>query len=92
MSTRFIIEDESHAELRSEHSTFAEAVEELKRLSAIPWDQPPNTAPCMSWKTCGRNYEIIEYETSNEPWRQIRRVPAFEINAKGVTWDPDFQI
>jgi hypothetical protein len=83
----FAIEDESHAEPQGEFSSFEEALAELRRRAAMPWDQPPNVAPCSSWKTCGRNYEIIEYDTSHTPWRQLARFPILEVSAKGPRWE-----
>jgi hypothetical protein len=90
MPVLFVIEDEAHAEQCSEHTTLAEAVDRLKQLSVLPWDAEPNLAPCTSWKTCGRRYEIIEYDTTSLPWKERRRIPALEINAKGVHWESDF--
>ena len=87
MVLRYCIEDEWHGELRSEHATLREAVAELERLAQIPWDAAPNLAPCQSWTKCGRRYEIIEYETSVEPWQVLRRLPALEVSAAGAVWD-----
>ena len=87
MDLRYFIEDELHAEMRSEHATLQDAVAELERLARVPWDVDPNTAPCQSWRTCGRRYEIIEYDTSSEPWRLLRRLPALEISAAGAVWN-----
>ncbi len=87
MSHRFYIEDDSHAEQYSVHETFEAAVRELERLARIPWDKEPNVAPCQSWKTCGRRYEIIEYDTSTTPWKMLSRVPALKVSAQGVLWD-----
>jgi hypothetical protein len=43
----FIIEDEQHAEPQSgEFESIADALAELKRRAMLPWDQPPNVAPC----------------------------------------------
>jgi hypothetical protein len=30
----------------------------------------------MSWKTCGRCYEVGEFEVGGEPWRELRRIGA----------------
>jgi len=76
------IEDELHSELIGEFSTRAEAVAELARLKRTPWDALPNLAPCMSWQTCGRNYELVEWEGS----RPMARTPALNISAAGVEW------
>ena len=82
----FVIEDESHAEQVSEHPSLGNAWEALRHLATIPWDCEPNVAPCKSWQTCGRNYEIIEYETSTQPWQELRRVAGLSVSAKGVVW------
>lgn len=91
MATRFIIEDTDHAEPLSQHGSLAEAWVELRRLSGIPWDQAPNIAPCTDWRSCGRSYEIIEFDTSLDPWREVQRVSGFGIRALGVVWAPDAQ-
>jgi hypothetical protein len=83
----FIIEDELHAEHQGgEFLTFADAIAELERRAAIPWDETPNLAPCKRWRTCGRRYEIIEFDMTVEPWRELRRFPALSIRAKGIEW------
>jgi hypothetical protein len=83
----FIIEDELHAEHQDgTFASFEQALAELKRRAALPWDQAPNVAPCTSWRTCGRNYEIIEFDDSALPWKQLSRVPALEVSAKGAKW------
>jgi hypothetical protein len=89
MHIQFIIEDQLHSEHRSEHLSLADAWAELKRLSCIPWNQAPNRAPCGSWKTCGRNYEIIEYDTSFNPWQLVRRIPGIEVNANELVWSTE---
>jgi len=82
----FVIEDETHCEPGSEFASRDAAVSELRRLAELPWDVPPNLAPCMSWRTCGRSYELVEYDDAREPWREIRRTAALEISAEGVRW------
>jgi hypothetical protein len=82
----FEIEDQLHAEHHSSHPTLAAAIAELRRLALIPWDQGPNLAPCTGWRNCGRQYEIVEYDTSSEPWRELQRLPALEIDSQGVRW------
>jgi hypothetical protein len=56
------IEDDAHAELQGEFDSFESALAELRRRALIPWDVPPNVAPCRSWKTCGRVYEVVEFD------------------------------
>lgn len=62
----FIIEDQLHASiLEGEYGTLDDALEEIRRLATVPWDRPPNVAPCSSWMTCGRDYVIVEYDDSD---------------------------
>ncbi len=82
----FVIEDERHAEPQGQFSTLSEALAELKRRAELPWDQAPNVAPCTNWQNCGRRYEIVEYDISTKPWRELHRTSALEISAKGVQW------
>jgi hypothetical protein len=64
-----------------------EAIVELERRAALPRDEPPNAAPCSNWKNCGRNYEVVEYDTSEKPWKELRRLTMLEISADGVKWN-----
>lgn len=83
----FVIEDEIHAEIQDgRFDLFADAVEELKYRANIPWNEKPDLAPCSGWKTCGRKYEIVEYDISSNPWKEISRIAAIEISASGVKW------
>ena len=88
----FVIEDQRHCERSGKYASFEEAVAEIERRATIPWDQPPNDAPCMSWRTCGRLYVIIEYDDSQLPWSQLRRIPVMEISASGIKWESGFEI
>lgn len=87
MATSFQIEDEAHAEALGRFESLDEALAELRRLAQIPWNEHPNQAPCTSWRTCGRRYEIVAYDASAHPWREVRRLPALEVNAAGVQWE-----
>ena len=82
----FVVEDERHAEVVGRFGTHAEATTELRRLAMIAWDEAPNAPPCRSWKTCGRTYEVIEYDITQTPWREVSRTPALDISAGGVRW------
>src|ERR1051325_2374464 len=84
--TMFVIEDEIHCDYHGEFARFDEALAELKRRAEIPWDQDPNVAPCTSWKTCGRQYVVVEFDDSKLPSKVIRRVPVLEVGASGVKW------
>lgn len=82
----FVIEDEAHAEWLGEFPTLEAVTAELRRLYELPWDEAPNVAPCMSWRTCGRTYGVIEYDTRSASWREISRRPALNISAAKVEW------
>jgi hypothetical protein len=83
----FLIEDEWHAEpLDGRFETRAQAIGELRRIASIPWNEPPNRAPCTSWMTCGRRYELIEYDETTLSWTELSRVTILEISADGVKW------
>ena len=87
----YVIEDERHSEHVGQFSTLELALAELRRLAAIPWDQAPNQAPCTGWATCGRAYEVIEYDSTSESSRALRRIPALTISSRGVVWAPDVE-
>lgn len=82
----FVIEDELHAEWQGEFQTRQHAIAELRRRALIPWNEEPNAAPCTSWVTCGRSYELVEYDDSTVPWKQLSRALILEISASGVRW------
>jgi hypothetical protein len=82
----FVIEDESHAEQIGQYFNLAEAMAELERLAEVSWDEMPNRAPCMSWRTCGRHYELVEYDTSSVMWTEMSRTPVLNVSAEGSNW------
>lgn len=82
----FVIEDDIHCEQKGAFETRAEAVAELRRLAAIPWDQEPNVAPCTGWRDCGREYRLIEYDAATTCWREVASVGALNISAAGTSW------
>ena len=86
----FNIEDETHCQIvAGDLTTLAEAVTELTRLAAIPWNQQPNKPPCMGWHRCGRRYVIVECDEAGVPWQQLRRIRGVDISANGVIWPLD---
>ena len=89
MPSVFVIEDEIHAEQSGEYSSIDDALNELYRRKKIPWDQPPNQCPCTSWRTCERDYWIVEYTSSQEPWEVLSRTSVMQLSAKGVVWNLD---
>jgi hypothetical protein len=83
----FIIEDELHAELLGGgYPTLEDALAVLRVWAELPWDDRPNAAPCANWRACGRRYEIVEYDVSMTPWREMRRLPVLEVSAGGTRW------
>jgi hypothetical protein len=86
----FVIEDELHAEPQGEFESYEDALDELRRRAAMPWDRPPNVAPCTSWRTCGRTYEVVEYDARQTPWRELQRVLVLEMSAAGARWETSF--
>jgi hypothetical protein len=83
----YVIEDEWHAEPQEgEFTTFAEALAELESRAQRAWTEAPNRAPCEEWQTCGRNYEIVQYDSSVQPWSELRRIPALQVTSAGARW------
>ena len=85
-----MIEDEAHAEPQGEFESLDSALAELRRRAGTPWDVAPNVAPCTSWRTCGRRYEVVEFDTAESPWREIQRLRVLDISAEGVKWVEPF--
>ena len=67
----FAIENEMHAELQGTFATLSEAVAELERRASIPWNEAPNLSPCTNWANCRRTYELVEYDDSKSPWKEL---------------------
>src|SRR5688572_27981589 len=86
-----VIENEVHGESGRVFQTFDDAVAELRRRAVIPWDRPPNLAPCTSWATCGREYNVAEYDTARQPSRLLRDVSVLKVSREGVEWTPGFE-
>ena len=86
MSRLFLVEDDKHADWISKWSTRAEAQAELERLASISWDEEPNRCPCGSWRTCGRWYQIVEFDTTGPDWREVNRERLLDVGSKGVKW------
>lgn len=88
MTTLFIIEDEGHAEwLPHEFNTFEDALDEVHRLVAIPWDSEPNRAPCTNWQSCGRNWVILQFDNSTLPhWTELTRTAVAEVRKGATRW------
>ena len=86
MNRRFVLEDDTHAEVCGEFSTMEEAIAALKHLARVPWGERPNVAPCMTGVDCERSYALIEYEGSDASWNQVRRTFVLQVSAAGAVW------
>jgi hypothetical protein len=82
----FVIQDEAHAEPQGRFQTRQQAIAELRRRAAIPWDEEPNRAPCTNWLNCGRRYELVEYDEHTLPWKELSRSLVLKVSAAGVRW------
>jgi len=87
----FIIEDKVHCQKQGTYATFEDAIAELRHRATIPHDEPPNKAPCKSWRTCRREYKVIEYETSQIPWRPLRQAMVLHVSAAGPRWSDTYE-
>lgn len=79
----FVIKDEWHTEPIGEYASRDEAVAELRRLAALPWNDAPNKCPCRSWRGCGRRYHLIEYDSD---WRSLGDEALLDVSAKETVW------
>lgn len=84
--TIFVVEDERHAEQVGKFGTRTEAVAEIMRREQLGWADLENKAPCTSWRTCGRRYEIVDYDESQHPWRELHREFVVELRESGPIW------
>jgi hypothetical protein len=82
----FVVEDELHAEQQGSFPTWIEAIAELERRSKIPWNDPPNLAPCTNWAKCGRSYEVVEYDDNGITMQELSRTRILDIYAAGIHW------
>jgi hypothetical protein len=87
----YIIEDEIHAEWCGEYQAKEEALAELRSRSNIRWDDPPNVCPCKSWRTCGRKYVLLEFDSAGAPWAELSRTPVLAVSAEETRWESGFE-
>jgi hypothetical protein len=85
----FWLHDYRHDETLGPFSSQEGAVAEAVRVAAIPWDEPPNLAPCVNWETCGREYAVVDH-----PGSEMDAPVLLEIDRDGVRWliDPSSDI
>ena len=82
----FVLEDNVHAEHVGEYELFNDALEKAKELYLIPWDKEPNKCPYLSWKTCGREYRIVNFEVVQDKWNELARSEIFSISSSKKEW------
>ena len=83
MNSPYSLWDEKHCEIHGHFETLQEAMQELRQRATIPWDEPPNRAPCRSWRSCGREYYLrVTRPGSAGP----ERISAMTISADGIVW------
>ena len=80
------IEDAIHCEQDGPFTSFDDAIAELRRRATIEWDAPPNRAPCMSWRTCGREYHILAYDARSESGHLLRQTHVLDVSAERTRW------
>ena len=91
MRSRFVIEDDFHAEWMDQFDSRSDAVQELRRLAALSWNVDPNRAPCTNWANCSREYHLIEFDIDTEPfWTELSREHVLDVSPLGNKWINDF--
>jgi hypothetical protein len=83
----FGIFEDIHCESLGDYVDLEEALAEIERLRERRGMRLPIKAPCKNWKTCGRRYEVFEYDPSKPPPNLVCPVLTLKISAKGVKWD-----
>jgi hypothetical protein len=87
----FAINDSIHLDQEGTYRSIDAALARLRQLARQPWDAAPNRAPCSSWESCGRDWEILEYEVETIPWQLRETIPAVSISRDAVTWHSPFR-
>jgi hypothetical protein len=90
----FWLHDYLHDEGLGPFRTREEAIAEAVRVAAIPWNEPPNLAPCVDWETCGRDYAVVEVDASTDPPLDMDAPLVVRIDRNGARWmiDPSGDI
>jgi len=83
----YVVDDDLHYDLSLRFATFAEALAEIRRLAALPWDDEDAQAPCIDWETCERHYVNYEYDDSKGRAEEVRQMPVATVSAQGVVWN-----
>ena len=78
MDVEYVVEDDRHCEVIASFATEEAALDAIRRFAELAWDEEPNRAPCMSWRTCGRLYLIAAPSGS--------RREVLDISSAGTVW------
>lgn len=79
VTTIFVVQDEFHAEQMGRFADHGSAIAYLERLKAEP-SAPENRPPCTSWRTCRRDYALLEYDDTTRPWTLLSSEAAFTVD------------
>lgn len=77
----YVSDDDLHCDLYIRFTQFDEAIAEIRRRVALPWDHEDNQASCIGWETCERQYWTFEYGASEH---EVRKLHVATISAGGV--------
>lgn len=85
------LEDEFHAELLpGEFASYETAVQEVRRIVAMPFGMRPNSPPCSDAAQCQRDYVARKYRIDpTGQWHFVEDVLVATSTAAGVTWHVD---
>jgi len=86
----FTIYDEVHSDfgpLPREFANVEDAIGELRRRAAVPWNREPNRAPCTSWRKCKRRWVLLGESAAS--WKEPIWI---EVSAAGVHWAEEIQL
>lgn len=87
----YVIDDDLHYDLHIRFERFDDAVTEIRRRMALPWDDEENQASCIDWETCERQYWIFEYDDSSGTGYEVRKLHVATISAEGAVWVEGFE-
>lgn len=81
----YLIEDDFHAEVHAEFDSMQSAMDELHRMSEVPFGRAPNMPPCGN-SGCHRDWHVIEYNAGTEPWSEAKSLRIAESSDSGWRW------
>jgi hypothetical protein len=80
MVLKFVVEDSFHSDTVATFPSRDEALAFVDRLRNDP-EVEENRAPCTSWRTCRREYYLLDYDDQGRtPWTLLTREPLFAID------------